>query len=208
VLYLDTDTIVLDSAAPLWDVELGDRPVAAASNPVYPFMNFHPDAALGLTNAEEYFNSGVLLLDLERMRREGSTKLLLEYAQAHPWNQYPDQDALNVVFAGRRLSLHPRWNAPQTLWHLSLPELPFTSAEVQEARSNPAIVHFVGPFKPWHYLCTHPYKDRYFEHLAATPWPAPAIEGRTALNRALRRLPPNELYLWQARLARLSPRRR
>ena len=193
-LYLDADTIVLESPVALWQTELDDSYLAAVANPLYPFMDNKPRVDLGIADPRQYINSGVLLMNLEEMRRDGFAKLLLEYARAHPENPYPDQDALNALASDRHVSLHPRWNAQTTLWDLRIDELPFSSDEIQQARARPAIVHFIGPFKPWHYLCTHPYRSRYFEELAATPWPAPELEGRTMVNRVLRHLPPAWVY--------------
>jgi lipopolysaccharide biosynthesis glycosyltransferase len=196
VLYLDADTIVIDSPVPLWRTELGDEPLAAVANPLYPFMPDHPRWQLGIEDRRRYLNSGVLLMNLDIMRREDTASRLLAYAKGHPENEWPDQDAISALFADRHVSLHPRWNAQTTLWALRPEELPFSAVEVEEARRTPAIVHFVGPFKPWHYLCTHPYRDSYFEHLAATPWAAPSVEGRTPVNAVLRRLPPVWIRRW------------
>jgi lipopolysaccharide biosynthesis glycosyltransferase len=196
VLYLDADTVVVDSPHELWRTDLGDAPLAAVANPLYRFMHNHPRWDLGIEDPRRYLNSGVLLMNLEVLRREDTAAQLLTYARAHPDNSYPDQDAMSVLFADRHVSLHPRWNAQPTLWDLRVDELPFSSAEVDEARRAPGIVHFVGPFKPWHYLCTHPYRGCYFDHLAATPWAPPDIEGRTPVNAVLRRLSPVWISRW------------
>ena len=190
VLYLDADTIVTAPLVELWRTDLGTHLFGAVTNPIYSFLGDWPGTALGIKDPRRYFNSGVLLMNLDRLRREDSTQRLLDYARAHPENIWPDQDALNYVLGDQRLPLHPRWNAQTTLWDMRLDELPFHEAIAREARADPAIVHFIGPFKPWHHLCTHPYRSRYFEHLAATPWPPRAIEGRTLANRVLRHLPP------------------
>jgi lipopolysaccharide biosynthesis glycosyltransferase len=211
VLYLDADTIILESPTPLWHTELADCYFAAVANPLYSFMDEWPRTALGIEEPRRYINSGVLLMNLELMRGGGFHQRLLDYARANPSNSCPDQDALSALFHDRHVSLHPRWNAQTTLWDLRLDELPFTATEVEEARTRPAIVHFIGPFKPWHYLCTHPYRDRYFEHLAATPWKAPQIEGRTMVNRVLRHLSPagvNRYFRWKHALETPRWRRR
>src|SRR5205814_315764 len=189
-LYLDADTIVLESPAPLWGTDLGDSYFAAVANPLYSFMDDWPRTLLGVEHPRQYVNSGVLLMNLDLMRRDQCRQRLLDYARGHPPNSGPDQDALSALFSDRHVPLHPRWNAQTTLWDLRVDELPFAATEVREARVSPAIVHFIGPYKPWHYLCTHPYRHRYFEHLAATPWPRPELEGRTIVNRVLRHLPP------------------
>lgn len=189
VLYLDADTVVVDDLTPLWETALAPDLVGAVTNPLYPFMPPYYRDALGIARPEDYFNSGVLLMDLDQMRREETATRLREYAIQHPGNWYPDQDAFNVVCQGRRRALHPRWNVQSTIYELKDAELPFPADRTAEARQHPAVVHFIGPFKPWSYLCRHPLQHLYFEHARATPWGAPAIEGRTWKNRALRRLP-------------------
>ena len=157
-------------------------------------MRDQPRLDLGIDDRRRYINSGVLLMDLELMREEGTVARMREYARAHSANPYPDQDAFNALFSDRHVSLHPRWNAQTPIWDLAVARLPFSPDEVRDARTRPAIVHFTGPFKPWHFLCRHPFRDRYFEHLAATPWPAPAVEGRTPVNRLRRLLPADWMY--------------
>lgn len=185
VLYVDSDTIVLDDLAALWDQPLDGRLFGAVVNPLYPFM---PDRArlLGLGGPADYLNSGVLLLDLDRMRAAGITDRLRAYAGEHPSNAYPEQDALSVVCRGQWLALHPRWNVQTTLYDLSAARLPMPQREVAEALSKPAIVHFIGPLKPWHFLCRHPLRTEYENHRRQTPWPEFEPEGRTLVNRLLR----------------------
>ena len=69
VLYLDVDTLALDDLAPLWRTDLGDAYVGAVTNVFQPDHLFHA-AELGI-RPEDYFNSGVLLLDLAALRRDG-----------------------------------------------------------------------------------------------------------------------------------------
>jgi lipopolysaccharide biosynthesis glycosyltransferase len=193
VLYLDSDLLVLDSLQELWDLELSSHPFAAVTNPLHPALQWYPRRALGLP-LPEYFNSGVLLMNLKRLRAERAPERLLAHAQAHPEHTCPDQDALNLVFRHQRLALHPRWNLQTPLFDLPRRATPFEPLELDEALRRPAIVHFSGAFKPWHYLCRYPYTDRYFEHARQTPWPAVPVEGRTAFNGLLRRLPPDWIY--------------
>ena len=200
VLYLDSDLIVTDDLSPLWETELGDHLLGAVTNPFYPFMPAHPQLNLGIAKPECYFNSGVLLMNLRQMRAESAVTRLCEFARAHPGSSYPDQDALNVVCRGRWLSLHPRWNVQSTLFELKAHELPLPPQQVSEAITNPAVIHYIGPFKPWHYLCRHARQGAYFEHARETPWGAPDLEGRSLRNAVLRRLP----LVWIDRWFRLE----
>jgi lipopolysaccharide biosynthesis glycosyltransferase len=189
VLYLDADMIIVDDLGPLWDTDLNGKAFAAVSNPIYAFMRPWPRLDLGLDQPQDYLNSGVLLLDLERLRAEDGIGALRRYAGEHPHNLCPEQDALSAVLGQRWLHLHPRWNVQNTLFELPPRQLPFSAMEVSEALQHPAIIHFIGPFKPWHYLCTHPRRALYFEHLRRTPWPETPPQGVSLFNRLLRPLP-------------------
>jgi lipopolysaccharide biosynthesis glycosyltransferase len=198
VLYLDSDLIVTDDLAPLWETTIGDQLVGAVTNPIYPFMRPHFRLDLGIDRAQDYFNSGVLLMNLERMRREDFTNQVREFARARPGLGAPDQDALNVMCRNRWLKLHPRWNVQSTLFELKPAQLPLAPEQVAEALAAPAVIHYIGPSKPWHYLCTHPRRSLYFVHARATPWGEPSIVGRSLRNRVLRQLPLAWTYRWAA----------
>lgn len=204
ILYVDSDTIVTAPLLPLWETPLGDALLGAVPNPMYPFMPPYPQQRLGITAPAGYFNSGVLLMDLAAMRRDGFTDRVRQCARENPDFVYPDQDALNVVCRGRWRALHPRWNAQSTLFDLRPAELPFPAEVVAQARRQPAIVHFIGPFKPWHYLCRHPLRGLYFEHARQTPWGVPVPEGRSAYHFVLRQLP----LAWIDRILRAERRLR
>lgn len=198
MLYLDCDTIVTDDLAPLWDTDLGGRPFGAIVNPLFPPMYETVRNELGISDFRDYLNSGVLLLDLKRMREEGLAARLREYAKEHPENNCPEQDALSVLMRGRWLSLHPRWNVQATMYDLKPSMLPIPEPVLKEALAKPAVIHFNGPFKPWQYLCKHPRRGLYFEHLKGTPWPLEPLENSSFVYRLIRPLSLSMQYraLW------------
>ena len=181
VLYLDSDTLAMSDLRPLWDTALDDAYVAAVENVWEPWNADHP-ARLGL---ERYFNSGVLLLDLERMRADGCTAALLETATSGRV-LWPDQDALNLVLGQGRVELHPRWNVMNSVIAFPHAADVFGAERVEEARRAPGIRHFEGPSlnKPWHILFRQPGREDYLRHRAATPWPRVRRAGVTARNLA------------------------
>lgn len=188
ILYLDLDTIVLDSLEPLWRTELGDSYLAAVTNV---FMREHMgrSATLGLSGDDVYFNSGVMLINLAEWRRAGVTAALREYALEHRERLgWADQDAMNLLLGHRRLPLHPRWNCMNSVLDFPWSVDVFGAEAVEEARRRPAIRHFEGPSinKPWHYLCEREMRDLYMEHRRQTPWPRVRLEGATPRNRARR----------------------
>jgi len=192
VLYLDADTLITGPLAPLWETDLDGCLVGAVTNPLLASMLPRIQQDLGLPDRGSYFNSGVLLIDLAAWRAGATAEAVLDFVRAHPSVIWPDQDALNAVLHARRLHLHPRWNAMPGLWNVSQRYLPHSPGEVREAVRDPAVVHFVGPHKPWHYRSRHPYRAQYFAYLDSTPWRGRPIEGRTPWQVVLRPLP----WLW------------
>jgi lipopolysaccharide biosynthesis glycosyltransferase len=173
VLYLDSDTIACASVAPLWETPLDGCWLAAVTNVFQP-NHVHRPAQLGLPGPKAYFNSGVLLMNLEEMRRDRRTDALVEFARSHSPDEieWPDQDTLNVVLGRRRRPLHPRWNCMNSV--LSFPQAVavFGSRAVRQARRAPGIRHFEGPEhnKPWHLGCRQDLRELYLRHRRATPW--------------------------------------
>jgi lipopolysaccharide biosynthesis glycosyltransferase len=144
VVYLDVDALVQSDVGILAAWDLGDAPLGARSayalaaealhriaEPLAPALASELrarccDLALGVRT----FNAGVLVLDLERMRRDrfvAETMPLVARFGLH------DQDALLLYCGGNRAELDAQWNA----WPLIEPV------------AGPHIVHYLGPLKPW-----------------------------------------------------------
>jgi lipopolysaccharide biosynthesis glycosyltransferase len=88
----------------------------------------------------DYFNAGVLLIDLPLWRAERVSERALEYLARNPSSPICDQDALNVACDGRWTPLDPRWNF-QDHYDKVFADM--------EAEQLPGIVHFVTTLKPW-----------------------------------------------------------
>lgn len=190
VLYFDADLVVLDDLSRLWDTELGDHLLAAVTN-LHQWDHAGRPEAIGLPEGVEYFNAGVMVLDLARMRAEGTSAELREFIRANAKRlEWRDQDALNLVLGERRLALHPRWNVMSSVLLYPWAEDVFGAEAVREARAKPAIRHFEGPSinKPWHYLFAHESREAYLSLRRRTPWPQVRLEGRTPANVARRLL--------------------
>ncbi len=188
VLYLDIDTLALDRLAPIMEFDISDVYLGAVRNV---FMEFHSHRPrqVGI-EASKYFNSGVLLLNLELMRTEQfCDRVVRLIAEDDGRMEWPDQDALNLAAAGRWMAMPPRWNCMNTLLtRRQLAVEAFGDDPVREAIQNPAIRHFEGPDlnKPWHLLHDRRWQQIYRQHRSATPWPDFAMEGRTLRNQVKR----------------------
>lgn len=172
VLYVDVDAIVLDSLDELFRIDFEGNHVGAVTN-VFESYYAHRPAELGLSGPEVYFNAGIMLLNLELMRQDDCTAELDEFARTRPNLLWYDQDVFNGVLSSRRLALHPRWNAMNSLFIFPWSSDVYGEETAAEARRNPAIRHFEGPSvnKPWHFLCEREMRELYVEHRRQTPWP-------------------------------------
>lgn len=184
VLYLDGDVIAMDDLRPLWQADLAGSYAAAVPNVWDPWNAGRP-AQLGLAGPHEYLNSGVVLLDLDRLRADDMSARLIDYARRNA-DRLPflDQDVLSIVFAGRWTRLHPRWNCMNSVLLSDAADELLGAEAVAQARRSPGIRHFEGPSvnKPWHILCEREHRAEYFRHRRATPWPRVRPEGVTPAN--------------------------
>ncbi|MEV4413037.1 glycosyltransferase family 8 protein [Catellatospora sp. NPDC049609] len=143
LLYLDVDVQVCGDLSPLWQVALGEAPLAAVRDAFTATFATHggvPGAGPEHDPAAPYFNSGVLLMNLPVWRRERITARCLAYLAAHAGRlRFPDQDALNLVAYGQWLRLPHRWNNMRS----------FALEESADTGHDTRIMHFAGPRKPW-----------------------------------------------------------
>jgi lipopolysaccharide biosynthesis glycosyltransferase len=168
VLYLDTDTLVLDDLTPLWKMDMQGAVIGAVLDGLDPQLKRAAAGVHDLPRVRDYFNSGVLLIDLDRWRAERVSERALKYLAEYPEPRFPDQDALNVVCDGRWKKLDQRWNFQD---HHK------TSFADMSSKQRPAIVHFVTGAKPWNPSSLNPNAALYDEFRSRTCF------GRTAYEK-------------------------
>lgn len=149
-IYLDADLVVEEDLANLFNTELGDA--YAAGVRALTILRLPPANREPLI--EPYFNSGVLLLNLARMRAERIGRQLHDSIAEHRFPCH-DQDALNFVFKGNVVWLSPRYNycTPYDAICSHREAAAFFGVPVQEwrmIRRSPSIIHYIYD-KPWHY---------------------------------------------------------
>lgn len=114
ILYIDCDVVVRNSLAKLYDnTDLGDNLLAAVYEAPIEKQGERWEA-LGC-NPREYFNSGFLIMNLAQMRKEGTSRKLIDGLKTD-YLEFPDQDVLNQVCKGRVLALPPIFNSIRTFF--------------------------------------------------------------------------------------------
>lgn len=173
VLYLDCDTLIVTSLLPLWQIDLADKALAAVTNPSWSGekdRSWH--TTCGLENREDYFNSGVMLLNLDQFRARQWSEAILAHGRANGhWTLYGDQDSLVVVLHKHRLPLAPRWNVMRIIALNGDSRRIFSPAEMDDVIRKPAIIHFEGSTKPWINATKHPWGRAHSRYARKLPWP-------------------------------------
>lgn len=172
ILYLDCDLVVLRDLEPLWRFDLRGAPLAAVADP-----GVDPVAFARLWDLPEdkggYFNAGVLLLDIARIRADCVFERAVSVLESQ-WSKITllDQDALNVVVWGSWAQLDVVWNMQMQMYRPSDGNGPFVSLDTLAAyrKRKPAIVHYSGGRKPWTRYNYHPLSGLYYKYLALTPF--------------------------------------
>ncbi len=198
VVFLDCDLIVKKDIIQLWNIDISNYSHAAAIE--HGVDNAHKES-LSIPNNADYFNAGVMLINLEYWRNNEVSKKSIKFIQ-NKFNKikFWDQDVLNFVLQSQYLVVDSTWNATGILFRSDIWEsLGFSKIKCQELLKfslDPAIIHFTGTYKPWHSYSDHPLKQEYYKYLTETPWrnfvptrkPSLLIRIRTKTKKAILRL--------------------
>lgn len=177
-IYLDCDVVINDDIANLFNNDLGDNFIGAARDTVIcGWVNLEKEAQgimldetreeqleyntniLGISEKFNYFNAGVILLNLKELRKFYHGEDLLKMGASRDWKWF-DQDVLNKVCHRKTLLLSQKWNVMSHDLHkegLAAEEMApdFIYDEYMEARNDPKGIHYCGHCIP----CFTPYVD-------------------------------------------------
>lgn len=195
VVYLDSDLVVLDDISILAHADLKGFALGAVADCDWR-ANARDDrlAVLGIRADNTYVNSGVLVMDLDRWRRDNLVNRIFAFiAENGEKLVFHDQDALNVVLQGDIALQDRRWNLQVVLYsRFARRVLPVDHRDSKTARRDPAIVHFSTGQKPWTFRAWVRKRALYFRFLDKTAWrrDLPDLQSRAQrleyrLNRSL-----------------------
>lgn len=161
VLYLDSDLLVRDNLLDLWVQRPKDRAVSGVPDYGGPTISCRESLPnwqeLGLPADAPYLNSGVLLINLDRWRRNEYSSRILEYSVRHrDINRYADQDGINAILCNDCHVVEPKWNIPIYIefdnLFAQIESTPFKAWAAENRSSllaSGGILHFLGGRKPW-----------------------------------------------------------
>lgn len=153
VIYLDDDIIVQQDLAELNEIPLEDY-YCIASRDMIAEIEIPSYLEKLQSNLTYYFNAGVMVLNLKKMRKDNISEKLINYIQTG-LNYLGNQDAFNIVFNGNVKYASCLWNFLVT--YLSeMPEKQIAEyygiqEEMEECEilKKVKVVHLVSTPKPW-----------------------------------------------------------
>ena len=163
ILYLDCDMVADQDVAELYDLDLKGAIIGAAKDiDVAGQLNLNQNnwqtyatETLGLDSPYDYFQAGVLILDLDGLRKTASSQKMIKLALSQSFRCH-DQDVLNIICRNKVTYIPQQWNtlmdwqepgrsrmqilkmAPRKLFE-----------EYSAARKHPYLIHYAGYQKPW-----------------------------------------------------------
>lgn len=146
ILYLDSDVLVLDDLTQLYETNFENK-YAGVCKDLLATKFYKDPLEIGLNT---YFNSGVMLLNLEKMRQDNICEKLLWAKDHDRRKKYMDQDAFNIVFNGNVEYLNPQFN------YMTMEELFYKKAFISKFYNidniqKPVILHLTYK-KPWDFI--------------------------------------------------------
>ena len=185
VLYLDCDTIIDGSLEELEKIDLREDYVAMVPELYMPAAN---KKLIGLTASEPYYNAGVILFNLDMIRRDRMRDRFLKYYQDRNGELlYNDQDIINYCCKGRIRRLSHAYNLSPNLAYFprhfikSLQPAYYCedAREYKRILAKPIIIHYMGDERQWIRGNYNAYKKMFEKYRDNSPWKdMPMIEGQ------------------------------
>ena len=140
-LYLDSDITIVGDIAELYNTDMGNNLVAGIPDGAVQTVDVfkeYVEKFVGVRDYNEYFNAGILLMNLSELRKFKFQEKFLYLLEKVKYTVAQDQDYLNRLCKGRVKIVDKVWNA------MPMPELGIPAEDVK-------LVHYNLNAKPWHY---------------------------------------------------------
>lgn len=156
-LYLDSDIVVLEDVADLYNTNMENDLVAAAPDDVIQTIEVFQEYAekvVGVADYKNYFNAGVLLMNLDELRKFDFQEKFIYSLDKIKFSVAQDQDYLNRLCKGRVKIVDSNWN-----------RMPI--AREKENQGDIKLIHYNLAYKPWHFEDIL-YKDYFWNYAKKT----------------------------------------
>lgn len=183
-LYMDTDIIVDKSLKEMYNIDLNNNYIAACIDTEV--SDLYDNDRLHINDANVYFNSGIILFDVKRIKTDGimSIQVINECLKKYSNKLlFPDQDLLNILFAGKTLIMEHR------KYNFLCARSRHTNRLLRMYGRKAAIFHYGGEtwHRPWNYNYVGKFGDKFWSYAVNTPYGKEISKSRT-INKILKPL--------------------
>ena len=156
-IYLDSDIVVKGDISKLYRTPLNGHMLGAVADDMVNDFDVFGDYVEAVVQVarSEYFNAGILLMDLDKMRRVGLYDSFISLLTQKTFRVAQDQDYLNVLCQGKIELLDDCWNKN------ARPD----ASEPHDLH----IIHFKINWKPWHYKGVR-FEEHFWKYADMTPY--------------------------------------
>lgn len=184
MIYLDSDTVVVGSLKGLWEDELDGVYMGVVETLPTKFYK-----ELGLPKGDRFFNDGMAICNVAYCREHNLIRKILKLVEDYNGNPPTlSEGALNKVCYGKVKYISLKYNLMAGLLYMCNLDasymshlLHYSEEELRQSCEYPIVIHYLTAFysRPWYKNCSHPYKDKYLEYKALSPWKDdPLLENR------------------------------
>lgn len=177
LLYIDCDTAITGSLSELTYLDMQDKTIGM----VMDSLVINSKKTVGLQSNDRYYNSGVILINVERWKKYHCAERILSHIKNVRTYGTVDQDVLNVVLKEEIFTLPIKYNLQPIHLEYSYnlyskvykhKETYYSKGEVEEAVKNPLIIHYLRYIgeSPWNADNVHPGTQFFDKYLALSPW--------------------------------------
>jgi lipopolysaccharide biosynthesis glycosyltransferase len=147
LLYLDSDIVCLNNISELTKIDLTDYICAV-------IQDIDSDKSLKRLelNKKQYFNSGVMLINIKRWNEQNISEKSFELLPTRPFLCF-DQDVLNIILENKACYLPIKWNCA-TKWETK----------------DIVFLHYMAHPKPWYAIYKEEAQKHYLQYEKLSPW--------------------------------------
>ena len=162
VIYLDCDILVNLDIRELWEINLEDKSIAGALDPLH-YAKSSPtyyQIKLVVGSAESYINAGVTIMNLRKIREiKDFCGICVDWLLKHShFRIFPDQDMLNAIFLNDIKIIDPKFNVFADI-HNTMQDISDKIIHVNGSRS-----------KPWKYFYGCQHDHLYWKMFLRSAW--------------------------------------
>ncbi|WP_173635878.1 glycosyltransferase family 8 protein [Paramixta manurensis] len=171
VLYLDADVFCKGSVDQLVTLDLEDNIAAVVKDLSSTLTKSTSKLGQELLSGVEYFNSGVMLVNLSIWRACGLTNIAIDMLldpEIGGKVKYPDQDILNIILNEKVIYLPKKFNCIYSIKNELNDRTHLRYRDI--IKEDTILIHYTGITKPWHEWADYPSTKYFYDAFKLSPW--------------------------------------